>query len=404
MPGRFSLIRPQKATLLLSLLVIQFFACSHQTPHPVADTVTKQPAETREIAANWSASFPFRDSFDTPYLAKLIRRAAANTQRSNHGENPGTASDRAARLSLAARIARHWFNAIEANQQLKLAHQATEVYLKSIKRIREGYRNGANPIQDLKQARGILANAKRLLTVWERRREQEVRALQRILAEIDYWQQHITSRRLPKVIHPVPPHLSAVLLERRSDLIAAEQELQKIDERLLVAAKEWLAKIHLTDGSGHYSIELNRLTNEDQLSAALMASITASLSRSAGPAADSLLDQADIKRGVSQYAEVVLNAFRKVKETLAESSRLAAQERTLQKSTAKAAERHRTGRSRAKRQSAVGQLERQRQQFSARSTLLQVQNQRLQNRIDLHLLLGGEFASPENEPMLLPIK
>jgi outer membrane protein TolC len=39
-------------------------------------------------------------------------------------------------------------------------------------------------------------------------------------------------------------------------------------------------------------------------------------------------------------------------------------------------------------------LESQRRVFDAKRSLLQLQNQRLQNRIDLYLALGGEFAAP----------
>ena len=40
-------------------------------------------------------------------------------------------------------------------------------------------------------------------------------------------------------------------------------------------------------------------------------------------------------------------------------------------------------------------LESQRRVFDAERSLLQLQNQRLQNRIDLYLALGGEFSKPK---------
>jgi hypothetical protein len=39
-------------------------------------------------------------------------------------------------------------------------------------------------------------------------------------------------------------------------------------------------------------------------------------------------------------------------------------------------------------------LESQRRSFNAQRSLLQVSNQRLQNRIDLYLALGGDFGAP----------
>ena len=46
---------------------------------------------------------------------------------------------------------------------------------------------------------------------------------------------------------------------------------------------------------------------------------------------------------------------------------------------------------------ATSGLESQRRVFDAKRSLLQLQNQRLQNRIDLYLALGGEFAAPPSE-------
>jgi len=40
-------------------------------------------------------------------------------------------------------------------------------------------------------------------------------------------------------------------------------------------------------------------------------------------------------------------------------------------------------------------LESQRRVFDAKRSLIELQNLRLQNRIDLYLALGGEFAQPD---------
>ena len=42
-------------------------------------------------------------------------------------------------------------------------------------------------------------------------------------------------------------------------------------------------------------------------------------------------------------------------------------------------------------------LEAQRRVFDAKRSLIEIQNLRLQNRIDIYLALGGEFSKPESE-------
>jgi outer membrane protein TolC len=90
-----------------------------------------------------------------------------------------------------------------------------------------------------------------------------------------------------------------------------------------------------------------------------------------------------------------LEAFREVESALGAESSLASQEAFLQKEVEQAALAERQ----AERDYSEGiegveilsVLESQRRANNARSSLIRLKNERLQNRIDLHLALGGSF-------------
>jgi outer membrane protein TolC len=98
---------------------------------------------------------------------------------------------------------------------------------------------------------------------------------------------------------------------------------------------------------------------------------------------------------IHDYAQLALEAFREVETAIAAESSLTDQEGYLQKEVEQAALAERQ----AERDYSEGidgvdilsVLESQRRANNARSALIRLKNERLQNRMDLHLALGGSF-------------
>ena len=93
------------------------------------------------------------------------------------------------------------------------------------------------------------------------------------------------------------------------------------------------------------------------------------------------------------YAQAVLVAFREVESALRAEALLAGQEKALESAVleARAAEQLALERYRSGLTDIITWLEARRRAFDASSSLLSLNNQRLQNRINLHLALGGTF-------------
>ena len=100
-----------------------------------------------------------------------------------------------------------------------------------------------------------------------------------------------------------------------------------------------------------------------------------------------------------QYVQTTLQAFSEVETTLAAETFMNRQEKALRGAVIEA-----TGAESLAQEDylagltdLVTLLEAQRRVFDAKRSLIEIQNLRLQNRIDIYLALGGEFSKPESE-------
>ncbi|MEC8943174.1 MAG: TolC family protein, partial [Verrucomicrobiota bacterium] len=103
------------------------------------------------------------------------------------------------------------------------------------------------------------------------------------------------------------------------------------------------------------------------------------------------------RSAIHDYTQSVLQAFREVESALQIDHSLREQERFLlvevdQASKAQAAAERDLGLG-IEGSSVLEILESQRRAVNARGTLIRLRNQRLQNRFDLHLALGGDYET-----------
>lgn len=302
----------------------------------------------------------------------------------------------AARLSLAANIARQWFNSVEARQQVKLATETVENYQSALTVIRENYRAGLNSALDVRLGKTNLATAQSQLAARHTQLDTQLRSLQILLG--NYPSATIkTAEQLPALKNKIPAGLPSELLQRRPDLIAAEQRLLASDERISQAKKNRLPQIRLTTSGGSSTDEFKKLLDSDTLIWSIAGGLTAPLFQGGRLKANQELATANANQALYQYAQTVLNAFREVETALAAAPFLKKQQQALKTAVSEAQESERLAAEqyRAGLIDIVTWLDAQRQLFSARSNLLQIQNQQLQNRIDLHLALGGDFMQKD---------
>jgi len=306
------------------------------------------------------------------------------------------ADRQAAQFSLAATVARNWFRLNEALRQLQLAVATEDSYRQTLQVIEQQYRSGLNSALDLRLARASLANAQSINADRQRQLDLQRRELETLLGRYPSGNLAI-SGQLPQLTRAVPVGLPSTLLQRRPDLQAAALRLTASYQRAAAVDLNRLPIFKLTAAAGTASEKLYQLLDWDYLLWSLAGSVVQPLLDGGRRSAEQNLAASQVEELLADYADSALNAYREVETTLAAESYLHQQQTALQTSVSEALEAQALAEQRYRQglEGIITLQETQRRAFTAQIALLTTSRQRLENRINLHLALGGPFANPQ---------
>lgn len=300
----------------------------------------------------------------------------------------------AARLLLAANIARAWFDAVEADQQVLLAENTLNSFRSSLSIIEQRFQSGIGTALDVRLARGNVATAEANLFLARGAKDRAVRSL-KVLVGVYPDTTIALAEQLPEFTSRVPAGLPSELLLRRPDLSADRWRVLANNERVKSSERELFPRFVLTGSAGTASGTLVDLLEWDRLIWNIAGGIIQPVFQGGRIRANIDLASANEDEAMALYAQTALDAFREVETALAAEHFLTGQERALllsveeQKAALQLAQQQYEG-------GLVGiitLLETQRRAFNAESAWLTTLNLKLQNRISLHLALGGDFYS-----------
>jgi NodT family efflux transporter outer membrane factor (OMF) lipoprotein len=306
------------------------------------------------------------------------------------------AAYRGARLSLAANAAKAWCNLIAAEQLLVLARSTLDSNERVLRAVERLFKGGAGQgALDVQLGRTNVSSAQRAVKSTELLRDEAARSFEVLVGRYPAAGTRAT-RDLPNLKRSVPAGIPADLLERRPDLAAAKADLFASAKRADAARKALLPRLALTGSSGTPVSNLANLLDPAFLSSSIAASFSQALYEGGALAADARGALAANEALLHRYSQLSLEAFREVESALGADSSLAEQEAFLVKEVEQAA----LAEKQAARDYSDGVnddilrvLESQSRATNARSGLIRLRNERLQNRIDLHLALGGDFKT-----------
>lgn len=341
-----------------------------------------------------STSNAFGVSLDVSWEIDLWGRLSAGKSAALADYQAARAEFAGARLSLAAQTAKAWFAAVESRRQLELAEATVTNYETTADLVRKRYERGLRPSLDLRLTLASLAGSQAMLQQRRAAHDQALRQMELLLgrypaAELE------TSLHLPAVSGSIPAGLPAGLVARRPDLVAAERRLAASYSRRSQARRSLLPSISLTGSAGTSSGELGDLLNGDFGIWSLVANVVQPLFQGGRIRGNIDLAEAGTEAALARYVQRALTAFGEVESALAAEEFLKAQEDALDQATAQslaarelAEDRYATGLS-----GLITMLEAQRRAHEAESALLAVRRHKLDNRINLHLALGGGFVA-----------
>ncbi len=308
----------------------------------------------------------------------------------------------ASRLSIAARVAKAWYAAIEANQQLDLARRTLEAFEQSKQIVEDNFKRGIARALDVRLIRANVASNRSSLEQRLRQRDAAIRNLETLLGRYPSNELNV-AKELPNLNGEIPAGLPSELLLRRPDLLAAERRLAGAEQRKAESGKARFPSFSITANRGTSTREFDEILElSDRRVWSQVFNLTQPFFQGRRLQANYKRSIANYELALANYGNLALTAFREVEDALMEQSSFESDYESQKIATDEsiAAEElawEEYGRGLA---TITTVLDSVRRSISAQRSLIQVSNQRLQSRIDLYLALGGGFdfenSSTEN--------
>lgn len=297
-----------------------------------------------------------------------------------------------ARLSLASQVAKAWFSAQEQYLQHQLALETFESFTRTAEITQSRFERGLQSATDVHLSQSSAAAARASLDSTKLEYHQAVRSLEILLGRYPSQELEVTED-LNAVPPPVPAGVPSDLILRRPDLLAAERRLAASDQRVSQARAAFLPRFALTASGGTSSDALRDLADPKHFVWNFLVNLTQPLIDGGSRRADLARNKAAVIEAAENYRGTALTAFKEVEDALDAEGLLESQEAAL----LDAAEQGRMAYERAESEYSQGLtgiitvLDAQRSYLDSRRNYLTVKRIRLDNRINLHLALGGDF-------------
>jgi multidrug efflux system outer membrane protein len=302
---------------------------------------------------------------------------------------------RYARESIAALVAKSWFLAREAAVQRAIALEMVESAEALVRYSSDRLRVGRGDEFELNQAEASVLTYRDVALQAELARQNALRAVELLAgrypaASVD------PGLTLPALPGPVPAGLPSQLLERRLDVKAAERRVAMAFYRIQEADAARLPRISLTANANTVSSELFVLKERDNPVWGIGATLLFPLFNAGALRAQVDVATAEQKAAVADYARVGARAFGEVEGALSASANLERRSELLTRAVA--SNERALGFARVRLDVGSGDQRGVQEQMLAlhatRTSLTRVQSERLIQRVNLHLALGGGFEAP----------
>jgi len=300
-----------------------------------------------------------------------------------------------ARQSIAALTARSWFLAIEARRQRTIAQEMVTASEKVVELARERARIGRGDEFDVRVAQAGLQGQRDAVLQFQLAEQQAIRAIETIVGRYPAAKLELAPK-FPAMPGPVPAGHPSELLERRLDVAAAERRVASAYYLVGEARAARFPRIALTASVSSISSDLVFLKDRENPAWSAGGSLMMPLFAGGALAAQVDVRTAEQKAAVADFGRIGVRVFSEVENALAADFNLAQRVPVLEASVAEneralalAEVRYRVG--------TVDQRAVQQQLLAtsaARAALTRAVSERLVQRVNLHLALGGGFGPP----------
>jgi len=225
-------------------------------------------------------------------------------------------SRRAVILQLVSGVAEAYFDLLQFDMQLDIAKRTLKSWEESVRIAQARLKQGMTSKLDADQFEAERANAAARAAELERQMVQKENQLSVLLGR--------NPHRIPRgkslteqVVPPdVPAGLPSDLLQRRPDIVQAEQELGAATARIGVAKAERFPKITITGILGAANPQLSQFFTNESSFAAVGPGFTGPLFNAQTLGFQQKAFEAQARQAVAHYEQTILVAFKEVEDAL----------------------------------------------------------------------------------------
>ena len=298
------------------------------------------------------------------------------------------------RLSIASAVAQNWYVLIESRLQRELAERDVAAREKNFNVTQTRTKDGASSKLDLRLAKSALGSSRANLADRQQAEGEAARRLEVLLGRYPSAQLSAAAQ-LPALEKLVGAGIPADLIARRPDLIAAELRLHASGLRAQAARKQLLPSITLTGQLNTNGPQLSDLIDPERLAGAFAGGLAQPIFQGGRLKANAKSQRALAEASLLSFAQTALRAYEEVENALAAETLLAIREQAFRLAfeEARAAEELTEKRYIGGAATIFNRLDAQTRRISAESAYILAQQQRVVNRIGVHVAIGGDFLT-----------
>lgn len=354
---------------------------------------TGRSKSTNGVISN-SSSLELEGSYELDIWGKL----SAAQKQVNLNYLAAKAKYQQDRQTLVANVVTSWFDWIAAKQLSSLFEQRVKNAKQNLDIIESGYQQGLNGALDVYLSRNELNTELSNLAQQEATQLQAARSLERLLGRYPDASLNSEQITLPLLTSDIPLGMPSDIISRKPELLASWYQVLAQDAGLAFAHKQRFPSINLRASISDSGDELTDLLSGSSLAWSLLGGLTAPLFKAGDLKANEEIARLRLKQQEQIYLDTLYHAFSNVENaiTTENSLKLRYQATLAAQQNAAAAETLAFEQYQRGLVTYTTVLEAQGRSFNAQSALIQIKNQLLANRIDLHVALGGDFADTKN--------
>jgi len=225
-------------------------------------------------------------------------------------------AQRLVRQTLIAQVATTYFQLLELDLELQIGNAAYANRTNSLALTQSRQEGGVSSMQDVYQARALVATAQASIVTTHRLIEQTENQMNILLGHNPGPIERSNSLTNATLRVEVPPGLPSDLLERRPDIRAAEEELVDANANIGQAKAAFYPQVSLTGAYGYQSVALSDMFTGPARMWQFGPSVSFPLFTGGRLRGNLKLSKATFEESVDRYQQTVQNAFREVSDAL----------------------------------------------------------------------------------------